>query len=325
MQSLLAAYQQSHTQALHDAQAREQAETLRADKAEELCKLLLQREEDNEARVAVAHEEMRRAQHSEREKIQSIHTMEKSNKRLTSNSIGEEEHIQQLEQLVVKLESSLTEANDTAATVKREAKAERLRANECERSLQAAEDQYHQDKRKILQLEDKIETVKKTHVEDQRRAELAEKEHGRLSVLLAAKTSGNNTGAGRSQTSPANADHMGQIVEQLLTLSAQTQELRDAMNKQTLKLDQMQENGDRASELKHIWASAERQNAKLHNAYAWLSKAIKNIEARVQEIHTAPLNQTEKHKNQAEKRKLAKQNLDRQVSRFQNHSDIDIF
>ena len=180
---------------------------------------MLQREEDHEARVAVAHEEMRRAQHSEREKIEYIRTMEKSNKRLTSNSIGEEEHIQYLEQLVMKLEGFLTEANDTATIAKREVKSERLRANECEKSLQAAVDQNHQYEKRILQLEDKIETVEKTRVEAQRRAELAEKEHGRLSVLLVAKTPGKDSGAGRSQPSPANAGHVGQIVQHLLTLS----------------------------------------------------------------------------------------------------------
>ena len=85
----------------------------------------------------------------------------------------------------------------------------------------------------------------------------------------------------------------------------------------------MQENGDRVAELKYIRASADKQNAKLHNAYAWLSEAITNIEARVQEIHTTLPTQTEKHSNQAEKRKSTKQNLDRQVD-FRIFPNIDI-
>lgn len=319
VESLRVAYQhdrESLTQALHNAQACEKAEKLRANKAEELCKLLHQQEVENEARVAAAHEEMRRAQQSETEMIQSIRTMERSNKRLTSHSIGEEQHIQHLENLVEKLQSSLTKAKDDVATAKREARDECIRANKCEEFLQVANNQVQQGKKRILHLERSIETFKKAHVEDQRRAEFAENEYSRLSALLAAKPSGKYPGAGRSRTPSADTSNTHPIVQQLLALCDQTQELREAIDGQTSKLDQLQETGDLGSELKHVRTSADRQNAKLHSVYSWLVEAITDIQAGVQESKVSLSNETKKHHNQTKKRKVAKQNLDRQVYPF---------
>ena len=320
VQSLLAAHQrdrESWIQALHDEQARVHSEHTRADEAEQQCKDLRQREEENEARVAAAYSDMRCAQQSEKETIEKVHIMEKSTKRLASHSIGEEEHIQHLEQLVATLEVSLTKAEDTARTAKYETDIQRQRADKCEASLQYVGNQAQQNEMVILNLERNIKATRESHAKEQRRAELAENEHSQISTLLAARTSDKYSKVDSSQVSSTSAGDTDRIMQALLTLHGETREIRKIVDERTLKLSQLPETGDLVAELKYIRKCTERQNTKLHSAYAWLSEAIINIQNPARGIDTSLRTQTEK-------RKLAKQNLDRQVCSFQHPSDIDI-
>ena len=260
------------------------------------------------------HEEIRRARQCEEAMQESLRTMEKRYKRLESHSTGEEKYIRYLENFIEQLETSLTQTKDIATTAKRDTNIQRLRADKCEAFLQDANGQVQQDEKKILRLEYTTAIMRENRAKDQRRAEFAEKEYDRLSSYLAAKT----PDTGRSQTSPANADLADVISQLLLLLYGETQELRNTVHEQTLKLGQLEAPTDLVSELRHVRISTERENAKLYDMYSSLSETVSNVQTRVQEP-----DQTKKRHNQAKKRKVAKHSLDRQVCSSRYLCDVD--
>lgn len=239
LQSQLSACQRdckSQTQALHDALARECAERQRADTAEALCKVLRQRKDDKKARVARAHDAMQRAQKKEKETSQAVLAMEKAVTRQAAFLIGEEKHINYFEGIITNLDASLIKANDATEFAKLETALQRLRVDTGEDLLQKASDQIQESEKQIQHLKYTVDRLSEKRVKEQRRAELAKKEHGRLSTLLAAKTRDCDPNARQSWVQSVDAGHPDPVMQTLLALYEETQELRSISYKHTLKL-----------------------------------------------------------------------------------------